>query len=134
MLLPQELLSFFICFDLSHKAMNGPEHFNLMIQHQDEEDEICVASFEDALRNKERSFELLVPFLDSMQDFADKNPEAHQLHQYLRIAKRLPLPGNKGIRPDFAPFDKPFNLPESHPEFPLSQVCQISRKLPGFVY
>lgn len=121
MLSPTALISFFICFDLCHKAMNGPEHFNLMMQYQDEEDEICVASFDDALRNKERSFELLVPFLQVMNDLAEKNPAAYQLHQYLRIAKRLPQPGSKGIRQEYAPFDEPINIPDTHPEFRLGK-------------
>lgn len=121
MLSAKEVLAFFVCFDLCHKAMNGPEHFNLMMQYQDDDDEICVASFDDALRNKERSFEILEPFLYAMNEMTEKNPDAHQIHQYLRISKRLPQPGSKGIRHDYAPFDEPLSLPDGHPVFNLSQ-------------
>lgn len=121
MLSAEEVLAFFVCFDLSHKAMNGPAHFDLMMQYQDDDDEICVASFDDALRNKERSFEILEPFLLAMNEMAEKNPEAHRIHQYLRIVKRLPQPGSKGTRHEYAPFDEPSKMPDNHPVFHLSQ-------------
>jgi|GEM_PF-4571494 len=121
MLSAKESLAFFISFDLSHKAMSGPEHFDIMMQYQDDEDDICVASFDNAFRNKERSFEVLMPYLDAMTNFAKDHPEAHYLHQYLRIAKRLPLPGSRGLRQEYAPFDEPFTIPKLHPEFRLSQ-------------
>lgn len=121
MLSPQELLAFFISFDLSYKAMNGPMHFDLMMQYQDDKDDTCVATFDDAFRNKERTLELLEPFLETMRNFAEKTPDAHYLHQYLRIAKRLPLPGSKGLRQEYAPFDEPFRLHKLHPEFRLGK-------------
>ncbi|MCC6727683.1 MAG: hypothetical protein IT258_24465 [Saprospiraceae bacterium] len=121
MLSAKEVLAFFICFDLCHKVMNGPEHFNLMMQYQDEDDEICVSSFNDALRNKERCFEILEPFLYAMNEMAEKNPDAHQIHQYIRIAKRLPQPGSKGVRHEYAPFDEQPSIPDGHAVFKLSQ-------------